>query len=371
MPSRAGTHERRGVSRRGDAASEVRQLCYYARSRDFTIASRAMTKAMTRRRLFELTAALAASSALAHEVSAQAYPNRTIRLIAPFPAGGGTDSAARIIAARLSELLGQQVVVDNRPGAGSNIGAEAAARSAPDGYTLLLGAPPLVINRFVYASLNYDSVTDLAPVSLLCRFPNIVAVPVSSPLTSLRAFIDYAKTNPGKVTYSSPGIGTTPHLSGELLKRMAGIELVHVPYRGAGAGAITDVIAGRVDSAINTTGSLLQTVRSGQLRALAVTTRNRFPTAPELPTISESGVPGFDVSSWYALFVPAKTPAEIIAKLNAATVTALSEPAVRARFEPLGVVVESSTPEEMGALLQSEIDKWGPIIKAAGISASN
>ena len=330
-----------------------------------------MTKAMTRRRLFELTAAFAASSALAHDVSAQAYPNRTIRLIAPFPAGGGTDSAARIIAARLSELLGQQVVVDNRPGAGSNIGAEAAARSAPDGYTLLLGAPPLVINRFVYASLNYDSVTDLAPISLLCRFPNIVAVAVSSPLTSLRSFIDYAKTNPGKVTYSSPGIGTTPHLSGELLKRMAGIEVVHVPYRGAGAGAITDVIAGRVDSAINTTGSLLQTVRSGQLRALAVTTRNRFPTAPELPTISESGVPGFDVSSWYALFVPAKTPAEIIAKLNAATVTALYEPAVRARFEPLGVVVESSTPEEMGALLQSEIDKWGPIIKAAGISASN
>jgi tripartite-type tricarboxylate transporter receptor subunit TctC len=208
-------------------------------------------------------------------------------------------------------------------------------------------------------------------VSLLCRFPNILAVPVSSPLTSVRSFIDYAKANPGKVTYSSPGIGTTPHLSGELFKRMAGIELIHVPYRGAGAGAITDTIAGRVDSAINTTGSLLPTVRSGQLRGLAVTTLKRFPTAPELPTIAESGIPGFDVSSWYALFVPAKTPPEIIARLNAATVTALSEPAVRARFEPLGVVVDSSTPEGLGALLQSEIDKWGPIIKAAGISASN
>ena len=271
----------------------------------------------------------------------------------------------------MSELLGQQVVVDNRAGAGSNIGAEAAARSTPDGYTLLLGAPPLAINRFLYASLNYDSVSDLAPVSLLCRFPNILAVPVSSPLTSVRSFIDYAKANPGKVTYSSPGIGTTPHLSGELFKRMAGIELIHVPYRGAGAGAITDTIAGRVDSAINTTGSLLPTVRSGQLRGLAVTTLKRFPTAPELPTIAESGIPGFDVSSWYALFVPAKTPPEIIARLNATTVTALSEPAVRARFEPLGVVVESSTPEGLGALLQSEIDKWGPIIKAAGISASN
>jgi tripartite-type tricarboxylate transporter receptor subunit TctC len=328
-----------------------------------------MKTAITRRRLMELTAAFAASSAVAHNVQAQAYPNRTIRLIAPFPAGGGTDSAARIIAARLSELLGQQVVVDNRAGAGSNIGAEAAARSAPDGYTLLLGAPPLAINRFLYASLNYDSVSDLAPVSLLCRFPNILAVPVSSPLTSVRSFIDYAKANPGKVTYSSPGIGTTPHLSGELFKRMAGI--IHVPYRGAGAGAITDTIAGRVDSAINTTGSLLPTVRSGQLRGLAVTTLKRFPTAPELPTIAESGIPGFDVSSWYALFVPAKTPPAVIASLNAATVTALSEPAVRARFEPLGVVVESSTPEGVGALLQSEIDKWGPIIKAAGISASN
>jgi tripartite-type tricarboxylate transporter receptor subunit TctC len=330
-----------------------------------------MKKAITRRRVMELTAAFAASSAVAHNVQAQAYPNRTIRLIAPFPAGGGTDSAARIIAARLSELLGQQVVVDNRPGAGSNIGAEAAARSAPDGYTLLLGALALAINRFLYASLNYDSVTDLAPVSLLCRFPNILAVPMSSLLTSVSTFIDYAKANPGKVTYSSPGIGTTPHLSGELFKRMAGIELIHVPYRGAGAGAITDTIAGRVDSTINTTGSLLQTVRSGQLRGLAVTTLKRFPTTPELPTIAESGVPGFDVSSWYALFVPAKTPPEIIATLNAATVTALSEPAVKARFEPLGVVVESSTPEWLGALLQSEIDKWGPIIKAAGISASN
>ena len=183
-----------------------------------------MKKAINRRRLMELTAAFAASSAVAHNVQAQAYPNRTIRLIAPFPAGGGTDSAARIIAARLSELLGQQIVVDNRPGAGSNIGAEAVARSAPDGYTLLLAAPPLAINRFLYASLNYDSVTDLAPVSLLCRFPNILAVAVSSPLTSVRSFIDYARANPGKVTYSSPGIGTTPHLSGELFKRMAGIE---------------------------------------------------------------------------------------------------------------------------------------------------
>src|SRR5258708_432241 len=298
------------------------------RSRDchFRTASRSMKKAITRRRLMELAAVLAASSTVADNVKADGYPNHIIRLIAPFPAGGGTDSAARIIAARLSELLGQQVVVDNRPGAGSNIGAEAAARSAPDGYTLLLGAPALAINRFLYTSLNYDSVTDLAPVSLLCRYPNILAVSVSSPLTSVRSFIDYARADPGKVTYSSPGIRTTPHLSGELLKHMAGIVLITVPYRDPGAGAITDTIAGRVDSALNTSGSLLQTVRSGQLRGLAATTLTRFPTAPELPTIAESGIPGFDVSAWYALFDPAKTPPEIIGRLNAASATALSEP---------------------------------------------
>jgi tripartite-type tricarboxylate transporter receptor subunit TctC len=327
---------------------------------------------ITRRRLIQLTAASTAASIGAGRCAfAQAWPNRVIRLIAPFPAGGGTDSAARIVASRLSELLGQQVVIDNRPGAGSNIGIEAAARSAPDGYTMLLGAPTLATNRFLYASLNYDSLADLAPVSLLCRFPNVLAVSISSPVTSVRGFIDHAKANPGKITYSSPGIGTTPHLAGELFKRMAGIELTHVPYRGAAAGAVTDAIAGRVDAIFNTAGSLLQTVRTGQLRGLAVTTAQRFPTAPELPTIAESGVPGFDVSSWYSLWMPAKTPADIINKVNAATVTALSEPAVRSKYDLLGVVVESSTPEQLGALLRSEIDKWGPVIKDAGISASN
>jgi len=325
---------------------------------------------MMRRREF-ISLALIAAGLADRSAFGQAWPGRTIRLIAPFPAGGGTDSTARIVAARLSELLGQQVIIDNRPGAGSNIGAEAAARSAPDGYTMLLGAPSLAINRFIYASLGYDSVTDLAPVSLICRFPNILAVSMSSPITSVRGFIDHAKANPGKVTFSSPGIGTTPHLSGELFARMAGIELTHVPYRGAGAGAVTDTIAGRVDAIFNTTGSLLQTVRTGQLRGLAVTTARRFPTAPELPTVAESGVPGFDVSSWYALFMPARTPPDIIAKVNRATVTALSEPEVRAKFDLLGVVVESSTPEALGALLKSEIEQWGPIIKAAGIKPGN
>ena len=264
---------------------------------------------ITRRRLIELSAAaLATVAAPSRSTNAQQWPNRFIRLIAPFPAGGGTDLTSRIVAGRLSEMLGQQIIVDNRPGAGSNIGLEAAAKSPPDGYTMVLGAPTLATNRFLYASLNYDSLTDLAPVSLICRQPNILAVGMSSPAMSARDFIDHAKANPGKVTFSSPGIGTTPHLSGELLKRMAGIDIVHVPYRGAAAGAVTDAIAGRVDSIFNTSASLLQTTRTGQLRALAVTTAQRFPTAPDIPTIAESGVPGFDVSSWYSIWMPAKTP---------------------------------------------------------------
>ena len=325
---------------------------------------------ITRRRFIEWSAA-SALVATSHRAYAQTWPNRVIRLIAPFPPGGGTDVVSRIVASRLSELLGQQVIVENRPGAGSNIGVEAAARAAPDGYTIVLGAPTLATNRFLYASLNYDALTDLAPVSLLCRFPNMVVVPVTSPVKTVRDFIDHARSNPGKVTFASPGIGTTPHLSGELFKRLAGVELTHVPYRGVAAGALTDLVAGRVDSLFSTGGSLLQPVRTGQVRGLGVTTLQRFPTAPEMPTIAESGVPGFDVSSWYSLWVPAKTPADIIAKLNAATVQALSEPEVRAKFEPLGVIVESSTPEALLTLLRFEIDRWGPIIKAAGISAGN
>jgi tripartite-type tricarboxylate transporter receptor subunit TctC len=328
---------------------------------------------ITRRGLLQLSAASAVGSVLCgSHARAQAWPTgRVIRLVVPFPAGGGTDTVARIVASGVSELLGQQVVVDNRAGAGSNIGSEAVARAEPDGYTILIGSLPLAINRYLYTSLGYDSVSDLAPVSMICRYPNLLVVPMSSPITSVRAFIDHAKANKGKVTFASPGIGTSPHLSGELFKRMAGTELTHVPYRGAAAGAITDLIAGRVDSLFLTATSLLQPVRSGQMRGLAGTTAERFPTAPELPTIAESGVPGFDVSSWFALFAPAKTPRDIIGKLNVAAVTALSEPKVRAKFEPLGVLVESSTPEALGAVLRSEIDKWGPVIKAAGISAGN
>ena len=320
---------------------------------------------LSRRHLIGLTAA----SVLApgNAVRAQAWPNRIVRLIAPFPPGGGTDSVARIVAAKLSDIWGQQVVIENRGGAGSNIGSEAAARSEPDGYTILIGSLPLAVNRFLYPSMSYDSVTDLAPVSLICTYPNVMAVPNSSPAKSVQEFIAHARANPGRITFASSGIGTSTHLSGELFKRIAGIEMTHVPYRGV-ALAMNDLMPGRVDVMFNTIGGLLPQVRAGQLRGLAVSTAERFPTALDLPTVAESGVPGFDVSSWYALFVPAKTPPDIIRKINADTVAALADAAVKARLEQLGVLVAGSTPQELAALLKAEMDKWGPVIKAAGIT---
>ena len=323
---------------------------------------------LSRRRLNGLIAASAVAPISFRGVAlAQAWPARVVRLVVPFPPGGGTDGVARIVAAKLSEIWGQQVVIENRGGAGSNIGSEAVARSDPDGYTILIGALPLAVNRFIYPPLGYDSITDFAAVSLLCTYPNVMAVPNSSPAKSVREFIAHARANAGKITFASSGIGTSPHVAGELFKRMAGIEMTHVPYRGV-ALAMNDLIPGRVDVMFNTIAGLLPQVRSGQVRGLAVSTAERFPTAPDLPTVAESGVPGFDVSSWYALFVPAKTPPDVVRKINADTVAALADGGVRARLEPLGVLVASSTPQELAALLKSEMDKWGPVIKAAGIT---
>ena len=297
----------------------------------------------------------------------QGWPNRFVRLVVPFPAGGGTDAVARILANRLSEVWGQQMVIENKGGAGSNIGAEAVARSDPDGYTMLIGSLPLAVNRYLFSSLTYDPIADFAPVSLICLYPNLMVVPNSSPATSVKEFIAHAKANSGKITFASSGTGTSTHLSGELFKRMAGIEMTHVPYRGV-ALALNDVIPGRVDVMFNTMAGVLQQVRTGQLRGLAVTTAKRFPTAPELPTVVES-VPGFDVSSWYAFFVPAKTPSEIVRKIHADTVAVLAEHAIKNKLEQVGVMVVGSTPEQLAAQLKSETELWGPVIKAAGIKS--
>jgi len=296
----------------------------------------------------------------------QAWPTRFVRLVVPFPPGGGTDAIARVVAGKLSSVWGQQMVVENKGGAATSIGTEMVARSDPDGYTVLLQSMPLAVNRFLFASLPYDPVADLAPVSLICDYPNVMAVPMSSPAQTVKEFIANAKANPGKVTYASSGHGTSVHLSGELFKRMAGVDLQHIPYRGAGP-ALNDLIPGRVDVMFNNIGAIMPLIQGGKLRALGVTSAQRAATLPDVPTVAEAGVPGFDVSAWYALFVPAKTPESIIRKMHADTVIALSDPTTKARLEQLGVTVVGSTPEGLRAHLKSEMDKWGAIIKEAGI----
>ena len=325
---------------------------------------------ITRRQAMELGALAALACGLDDGVAAQpiaAWPNRFVRMIVPFPPGGGTDAIARVVAGKLSDIWGQQVVVENRGGGATNIGTEAVVRSDPDGYTILITSMPLAVNRFLFPALNYDPVEDLAPVSLICEYPNIMAVPITSPARSVNDFIAYAKANRGKVTFASSGHGTSVHLSGELFKRMAGIEMLHVPYRGAGP-ALNDLLPGRVDVMFNNIGAVLPLIQGEKLRGLAVTTAKRSAAAPDLPPIAEAGVPGFDVSSWYALFAPAKTPPEIIRRMHSDTVAALNDPVTKQRLEQLGVVVAGSNPTELATFLKAEMNKWAPVIKDAGIS---
>jgi tripartite-type tricarboxylate transporter receptor subunit TctC len=298
---------------------------------------------------------------------AQAWPTRPVRVIVPFPAGGGADAIARLVGQRLTEIWGQQVLIENRGGAGGNLASDAAARSPPDGYTLYLAGDFQATNQFIYPRLSYDPVADFTPVSLVVQFPVVIVVPNSSPANTLGEFIALAKREGGKLTYASPGYGTSPHLAAELFKRVAGIELTHVPYRGA-APALQDLIPGRVDSFFNNIAPVVPLMKQGQLRAIAVTSAKRAPAVPDLPTVAESGMPHFDVSGWYAFFVPARTPPEIITKMHADTVTTLADPTVKRRLEELALFVVGSSPAELAAFLKAETDKWGPVIKAAGIS---
>ena len=278
-------------------------------------------------------------------------------------------STARILANRLSEIWGQQVVVENKAGAGGNIAHDAAAHAQPDGYTILFSPGSLPIMPALFGSLSFDPMADFAPISLIGNYPNLIVVSKDSWANSLPEFMARAKANPGKVTYASPGIGTTPQLAAELFKKAAGIDVTHVPYRGVAAGAMSDLIANRIDSMFNTTGSLLQAVRSGQVRALGQTPSSRSPLAPEIPTFAELGVPGFNVVSWYGLYAPAKTPPEILRRMNDGVVAMLAEPASKAKLEVLGVEAASSTPEQLTTLMRSEIELWGPLIKSANIRA--
>ena len=328
---------------------------------------------ITRRALIANSACMALAPrftgpAYAQVPSAPVWPTRFVRLIVPFAPGGANEIIARSLAVKLSELWGQQVVVENRPGASANIGAEAAMRAPPDGYTLFLGSFPNAVNRFLYPNLAYDLLTDFVPVTLVGVIPALMCVPNTSPARSVTEFIEYARTNGGKTTFASSGAGTSIHLSGQLLKRVAGIEMTHVPYRG-GAPALADLIPGRIDLMFNVISSVLPQVRAGQMRGLAVTSTRRVPAASEFPTMAEAGLPGFDLAAWFGLFVPARTPAEIVTKVHADSVTALADPGVRERLEQLGILLAASTPEEFVTYLQSELDKWGPIIKEAGITA--
>ena len=319
------------------------------------------------RRKFLAAAAMIATPAFSRTAAAQAWPNRVVRLIVGFPPGGGADSAARIAAARLSEMWGQQVVVENKGGAGGNIAHDAAAHSPPDGYTILFSPSSFPIMPMLYTTLNYDPMKDLVPISLLGRYPNLIVVSKTSPYNTLADFMAKAKANPGKVTFASPGIGTTPHLAAELFKSLTKLDVTHVPYRGVAAGAMSDLVSNRIDSMFNTTGSLLGAVRSGQVRGLAASTPERFPLAKEIPTFAEFGVPGMSMTSWYGLFVPAKTPPEIMKKMHDSVATMLTEPAVKAKYETLGVETASATPDQLTAIMKAEIALWDPIIKAANI----
>ena len=297
----------------------------------------------------------------------QPYPARPIRMVVPFPPGGGTDIMGRMIAMKLTESLGSQVVVDNRGGAGGTIGTELAVRAAADGYTLLLGSVSTIsINPSLYKKLPFDTSVDLAPVSLMASTPSMLVVTVNLAAKSVKELVALAKAKPGQLNFSSAGSGTSHHLGGELLKLMAGIDIVHVPYKGT-APAVTDLVSGQVSMMIANMPSVLPMVKAGKLRALAVTSLKRSPTMPELPTVSESGIPGFEVDVWYGVLAPAKTPKPVIARINQDMRKILEMPDVKQRLADQGAEAASSTPEEFGARIRADIAKWAKVVKNAGI----
>jgi tripartite-type tricarboxylate transporter receptor subunit TctC len=325
---------------------------------------------LTRRHLIAISAAqVLAPNLFDRAARAQTpkgdFPNKPVRIIVPVAAGGPTDIVARMLAEKLSKMWGQQVFIENKGGAGTNIGNEYVARSAPDGYTILFATASLAVNTSLYRSLSYDPVADFAPVSLVTQLAYFVFVPNSSPAHSLKELIDYAKSRPGKLAMASPGTGSAPFLAEMLFLQMAGIEMTHVPYRGA-SPAFADLIPGRVDCYFGS-GALLSYSRSGQVRVLATTGPKRDAAAPDVPTIAQAGVPGYDVTAWQALFVPAGTPAEIVRKISADTNTALADPAIKDKLAKTGYVAGGSSPEELETLLKAEIAKWAGVIKSVGI----
>jgi tripartite-type tricarboxylate transporter receptor subunit TctC len=303
-------------------------------------------------------------------VSAAAeYPTKPIRMLVGFAAGGTTDLLARLVAKEISVELGQSVVVENKPGAGGNVAADQAARAQPDGYTLIMGAINHAINASLYEKLPYDQLRDLTPVSMVAITPNMLVVPADSPFSSVDDLLRAAKARPGELTFASSGVGTSVHLSGEQFKSMAGLDMVHVPYTGV-APAETDLVAGRVSMMFDSIVTALPLVQAGRLKALAVTSAQRSAVAPDVPTIAEAGLPGFDVSPWYCIFAPAGTPGDVIGRLNKAVVAAMTKPEVRSHLLKLGADPYTSTPGEADQYVRKEIERWKQVISIANVKAN-
>lgn len=327
-------------------------------------------KPLPARTLASLLLTFAAASALPGAASAQGnWPERPIRWVVPFPAAGAMDSIARTLGEEMSQTLGKPVVVENRPGAGGNIGAETVARAPADGYTLLIVANGMAVNPALYRKLNYDPVKDFAPVSLLAVVPNVlVANKGKTQTATIRDVIAGAKSQPGKYTYASAGNGTSIHLAGELFTSMAGVELLHIPYKGSGP-AVTDLLGGQVDYMFDSITSAKPHIDAGKLTPIAVTTSKRSSALPNVPTVAEAGLPGYELSPWFAVFVPAGTPPAVIDRLNRVMVDALRKPAVQKRLESIGAEAIGSSPAALKTHLAQETAKWGELIRARGIRA--
>jgi tripartite-type tricarboxylate transporter receptor subunit TctC len=319
-------------------------------------------------RLRLLLAALALALGASHAL-AQAFPDKPVHFVVGFTPGGPSDILARALGGRLADGWRSQVVIENRPGAGGNIAAEAVAKSAADGYTWLLGNNSiLATNQSLYRSLGYDPVRDFAPVALVAIQPNILVVNPQVPATSVRELIALAKSRPGRLNYASSGSGAAAHLAGELFKSMTGVDMVHVPYKGA-QPALTDVIAGQAQLMFATSASVIPYIKAGRLRALAVTSAKRSASVPELPTVSEAGVPGFEAITWHGVVVPAATPAALVERLNRDIVAALGQADLRARLEALGAEIAAGTPREFADYIAAEIPKWTKVVKDSGARA--
>ena len=321
----------------------------------------------TRRQVFRLVAGGAALPAMPRLTFAQGYPSRPVRWLLGYTAGGTTDIISRLVTQPLTERLGQPFVIEPRPGAGTNLATEFAVRAAPDGYTLLFVGAPNAINATLYSNLNFDFVRDIAPVAGIASVPMVLIVHPSVPATTIPEFLAYARSNPKKINMASSGIGTTPHLAGELFKMMAGVDIQHIPYRGA-APALTDLLAGQVQIYFSTTPSSIEHIRTGRVRGLAATTATRLDALPDLPTIGEF-VKGFEASAWYGLGAPRETPRPIVERLNREINTVLADPKMKAKFDDLGCVSLANSPEEFGKLIAEETEKWGKVVKFAGVRA--